>query len=252
MSEEARRYPAWEPTLVGTRDSDAKLRRKTRELELAQTVVVPSQWVFDSLPGWARESKTCVVAPFGSPVVALDAPDPPLDIERPLRVLFAGSMTQRKGLADLFEAMRLLHRADTELVVLGSPVAPMEFYRAQKVPFTHQATRPHAQVLELMRSCDVLALPSIVEGRALVQQEAMACGLPLLVTPNAGGQDLIDEGETGWLVPIRSPQILADKLNWMADHRAHLHDMRAKARAKAALYSWDSYAEIIVEAVARR
>ena len=254
LREEAKRYPAWEPTLVGTRDSPGKLRRKTRELELAETVIVPSQFVLDSLPPWARESKQCVVAPFGSP--DRDFPDfGEASVEagasesRPLRVLFAGSMTQRKGLADLFAAIKVLDRSDVELIVLGSPVAPLEFYRAQGVPFRYEAPRPHAQVLELMRSCDVLALPSIVEGRALVQQEAMSCGLPLLVTANAGGQDLVVEGETGWLVPIRSPQVLAEKLSWMADNRARLVQMRGNARVKAARYTWESYGQTIVGAL---
>lgn len=251
LREEASRYPDWEPTLVGTRDSPAKLQRKTRELELAEVVIVPSQFVFDSLPDEVRASKSCVIAPFGSPFVER-APDDELreeDQTRPLRVLFAGSMTQRKGLADLFAAIQMLDRSDIELVVLGSPIAPLEWYRAQGVPFRYEEPRPHAQVLQLMKSCDVLALPSIVEGRALVQQEAMACGLPLLVTPNAGGQDLVDEGETGFLVPVRSPTAIAEKLAWFADHRARLPAMRQNARRKAAYYTWESYGQIIVQAL---
>lgn len=248
LAEEARRYPDWEPTLVGTRDSPAKLRRKTRELELADVVIVPSQFVLDSLPAWARQSKHCVVAPFGSPAVgAAEFAESPGSESRPLCVLFAGSMTQRKGLADLFAAVKLLGRSDVELVVLGSPVAPLDFYRAQNVPFRYEAPRPHGQVLELMRSCDILALPSIVEGRALVQQEAMACGLPLLVTPNAGGQDLIIEGETGWLVPVRSPAAIAQKLAYLTDNRALLPQMRVAARNKAAQYTWAAYSQIIVK-----
>ena len=50
-----------------------------------------------------------------------------------------------------------------------------------------------------MKEHDALVLPSIVEGRALVQQEALSCGLPIIVTPNTGGEDLIEEGTTGYL-----------------------------------------------------
>ena len=56
-------------------------------------------------------------------------------------------------------------------------------------------------------------LPSIVEGRALVQQEALSCGLPIIVTPNAGGEDLVEEGITGHLVPIRSPEKIAEAIS---------------------------------------
>ncbi len=200
LREEAQRWPEWEPTLVGTRDSAAKLERKSEELALADVVLCPSQFVLDSLPAEARLNKTCVVAEFGSPQGerqdGANAHDkrPATD---PLRILFAGSLTQRKGLADVFAAMRLLKRDDIELVVMGAPVAPLEFYRKQLPHFRYEAPRPHAQVLELMRSCDVFILPSLVEGRALVQQEAMSCGLPLIVTPNAGGEDLNIESQDG-------------------------------------------------------
>jgi hypothetical protein len=66
--EEAQRWPEWEPTLVGTRDSREKLARKTTELELADVVLCPSQFVLDSLPDEARATKTCVIAEFGSPI----------------------------------------------------------------------------------------------------------------------------------------------------------------------------------------
>jgi glycosyltransferase involved in cell wall biosynthesis len=158
-------------------------------------------------------------------------------------------MTQRKGLADLFAAMQLLGRKDVQLVVMGSPVAPLDFYRDQYPHFDYQPTRPHHEVLELMQKCDLLVLPSLVEGRALVQQEAMACGLPLLVTPNAGGEDLIEEGSTGFLVPIRSPQAIAEKLAWFADHREALPAMREAAQRKAAGYTWEKYGARICSAV---
>jgi glycosyltransferase involved in cell wall biosynthesis len=168
----------------------------------------------------------------------------------PLRVLFAGAMTQRKGLADVFAAMKLLRRDDIQLLVMGAPVAPMEFYRNQYDGFIHEPTRSRPDVLELMATCDVLVLPSIVEGRALVQQEAMSHGLPLIATRNAGGEDLIVEGETGFLVPIRAPEEIAERLARLADDRALLERMSVAAQHKAEQYTWDSYAGIISAALA--
>ena len=193
--------------------------------------------------------KRCVIAPFGSP-----PPRPPVrrttaSPNAPLRVLFAGSMSQRKGLADVFAAVRLLRRSGVELVVFGSPVAPFSFYRQQGPDFTYEAPRPHEEVLCLMERCDVLVLPSLVEGRALVQQEALSCGLPLIVTPNAGGEDLIDEGRTGFLVPIRSPSAIAEKIDWFASHRSDLESMRPYARETAAKLTWSGYAKTILDAV---
>ena len=247
LQEEAERLPTWEPTLGGTRDSAAKLVRKTEELELAEVVVCPSQFVADSLPVTARSSKRVFVAPFGSPTATLNLQ--PSTLNSKLRVLFAGSMTQRKGLGDLMAAMRLLKRNDVELVVMGSLQASMEFYRKEFSGFVYEPGRPHAQVLALMGECDVLCLPSIVEGRALVMQEAMSQGLPLIVTPNTGGADLIEEGVTGFLVPIRSPEIIAARLDWCADHRAEVRKMGRSAAKLAATYTWENYGRIVVDAI---
>jgi glycosyltransferase involved in cell wall biosynthesis len=249
IHQEAERLPQWEPTFVGgSRDSEAKLARKTAELAAADVVVVPSQFVLDSLPESARKTKQCLVAEFGTPAIP-EVQRPPRPKEAKLRVLFAGSMSQRKGLGDLFAAMRLLKRSDVELVVMGSLQAPMEFYRSQLPNFTHEPTRPHAEVLKLMATCDVLCLPSIVEGRALVQQEAMACGLPLIVTRNAGAEDLVEEGRTGFLVPTGAPETIADRINWFADHPGMLHDMGLAARTKALGLTWSRYADLVQQAL---
>jgi glycosyltransferase involved in cell wall biosynthesis len=253
LAEEAERWPQWEPTLVGTRDSEAKLARKTEELSLADVIFVPSSFVRDSLPSALMQGKTCCVAEFGSPDMshlAMSSDEFAFHegentSEPPLRVLFVGSMTQRKGLADLFEAMRLLKRRDIELVVMGSPVETLEFYQ-RLLPFRYEAPRPQREVFRLMHECDVLVLPSIVEGRALVQQEAMSCGLPLIVTPNAGGEDLVVEGQTGFLIPIRCPEAIAEKISWFADNRPILPEMRTAARNKARQYDWGDYRRKIV------
>jgi glycosyltransferase involved in cell wall biosynthesis len=253
LHEEAERLPAWRPTLRGLDDSPAKLERKDRELSLADTIVVPSDFVLRSLPARIRHTKRCIVAPFGAPAAAPDGGLAPGGAERPtangkLRVLFAGALTQRKGLADLFAAVRLLNRSDVELVVMGTPLAPLSFYREQYAGFAYEAPRPHAEVLALMRTCDVLALPALVEGRALVQHEALACGLPVIATPNAGAGDLIVDRETGFLVPIRAPERLAEAIAWCADHRPRLADMRRQARNAAAAAGWDRYEERVCAA----
>jgi glycosyltransferase involved in cell wall biosynthesis len=251
LREEARRYPEWEPTLGGTRDSQEKLARKTRELELAEIVICPSAFVLDSLPEKTRLSKTCVVAPFGSPAMEADNGSYRSHTTHAnrLRFLFAGALTQRKGLADLFAAMKLVKSRNVELVVMGSLILPMRFYRNEFANFLYEPPRAHAAVLRLMRSCDVLVLPSIVEGRALVQQEAMACGLPLIATRNAGGEDLIIEGKTGFLVPAGTPAAIAEKIEWFLENRDQLPAMSATARAKAAELTWPAYGEKILHAI---
>ncbi len=248
LREEAARYPDWEPTLGGTRDSSAKLSRKTRELELADLVVCPSRFVFESLP--ASIPKPSVIAPFGTPVIEIPQSESVgMTVNRPLRVLFAGALTQRKGLADLFAAMKLLNSQEIELVVMGSLIKPLNWYKQRLPHFFYEPPRPHDQVLRLMRTCDVFVLPSLVEGRALVQQEAMACGLPVIATRNAGADDLIQDGESGFLVPIRDPEALAAKLDWCARNRPAVAGMGIAAQSRASEFTWLAYGEQIIAAI---
>src|SRR6202162_484365 len=249
LREEAQRYPDWEPTLLATRDSVEKLSRKARELELAELVICPSRFVLESLPGPRRRDarKKCLLAPFGSPIVDL-AGEKPRKLSG-LRVLFAGALTQRKGLADLFAAMNMINSREIQLVVMGSLLQPLAWYRQRFSDFVYESPRPHEDFLRLMRSCDVFVLPSIVEGRVLVQQEAMACGLPLIATRNAGADDLIEEGVTGFLVPIRSPEAIAEKISWCAANRSLISGMGIAAKQRAGELSWHAYGETIVSAI---
>ena len=233
LRKEAERWPKWEPTLLATRESDEKLHRKDRELEMAETVSCPSQFVLDSMPQSIRENKRCFVSRFGTPDSSPVRTRRCLSGKDPVRFLFVGAMSQRKGLADLLEAFNNLASRQAELVVLGTALMPMDFYRSQGA-FTHEPPRSHDQVLELMANCDVLVLPSIAEGRALVQQEAMSQGLPILVTPNAGGEDLVKEGETGLLVPASAPATLTEKLEWYMRNKERIPSMGKTARIHAA------------------
>lgn len=248
MQEEAKRLPRWEFTLGGgIFDSATKLDRKMEELKLADVIIGPSSFVMDSLPQWASNKKQ-ITSAFGSPEVErlLKINVKVKNNLAPLKVLFVGSMGQRKGLGDLSAAIKMLNSKHVELVVLGSMLESAEFYKQELPAYTYINGREHSQVLEVMRSCDVFCLPSIVEGRALVMQEAMSQGLPLIITPNTGGQDLIEEEKTGFLVPIRSPEAIAEKLEWFIINRSRIPQMSRRCREVAKKMSWEQYGNRII------
>ncbi|MBX9695268.1 MAG: glycosyltransferase family 4 protein, partial [Cyanobacteria bacterium] len=225
----------------------------TAELEMAQTIVVPSSFVSNSLP--VHLQKKAILAHFGSPTA-----DPSFKIDndsrrknQKLKVLFVGSLTQRKGLADLFAAINELTktRADIELHVMGSMRMPARFYLDRCVSVTMHPPQSKEAVFSLMRSADVFALPSLIEGCALVQQEAMICGLPIIITPNTGGSHLVVEGQTGFCVPAQSVQALAERLNWCAENREALVMMGRNARDRAAAITWHNYRSKIQTTVSK-
>ena len=246
LAEEAERYPQWEPTLESTREPEEKLCRKEEELRLADRITCPSQFVLDSLPLEIRQKTPCQISPFGSP------PSEPTDLQISpkndvLKLLFVGSMSQRKGLADLFEAMKLLHGEPVSLSILGQPSMPMEFYRKEYSDFLYFPPCSNHKVREIMKAHDALVLPSIVEGRALVQQEALSSGLPIIITPNSGGEDLVEEGVTGYLVPIRSPEKIAEAISSMMAKRKDKGGIHKLCQKKAMEYTWANYAQNIID-----
>jgi glycosyltransferase involved in cell wall biosynthesis len=247
LSEETERLPEWEPTLESTREPEEKLFFKEKELDLADCITCPSEFVLQSIPKNIRSKKNCIVAPFGSPSCSPNKRLIKDNTNKILKLLFVGSMSQRKGLADLFEAMKILRNDPVSLTVLGQPSMPMEFYRKKFSNFEYLAPCSNKSIRRIMQEHDALVLPSIVEGRALVQQEALACGLPLIVTANAGGEDLIEEGITGYLVSIRSPEDISEKITRLIENRKFLPDSRRACQAKAKLYSWNEYAQKIID-----
>jgi glycosyltransferase involved in cell wall biosynthesis len=142
--------------------------------------------------------------------------------------------------------MKLLKNEPVSLSLLGQPSMPMEFYRKQLAEFDYFPPCSNQKVRKIMRTHDALVLPSIVEGRALVQQEALSCGLPIIVTPNAGGEDLVEEGITGHLVPIRSPEKIAEAISALLANKNPKDEIRKSCQTKAKQYSWERYAQKII------
>ena len=247
LAEEAERYPQWEPTLESTREPEEKLFRKEEELRMADRITCPSQFVLDSIPKEIKQHTPIQVSPFGSPRSQPSDGKIVTKTSNSLKLLFVGSMSQRKGLADLFKAMKLVKKEPVTLSVLGQPSMPMEFYRKQFSDFQYFPPCSNQKVREIMMKHDMLVLPSIIEGRALVQQEALSCGLPIIVTPNTGGEDLVEEGLTGNLVPIQSPEKLAQCILKNLEERNSLKEKKAECLTKAQQYSWEEYASKIID-----
>ena len=247
LAEEAERYPHWEPTLEATWEPEEKLCTKEQELQLADRITCPSKFVMESIPPEIRNRVPCQISHFGSPRNSPIPTNKENKQDKLLKILFVGSMSQRKGLADIFEAMKLLKKDPIQLSILGQPSMPMEFYTKQCSGFKYYPPCTHARVREIMLQHDALILPSIVEGRALVQQEALSCGLPIIVTKNAGAEELIHEGITGYLIPIRCPEKIAERALYFLNNKRSRMDIANECIKKAKAYTWSGYAQKIID-----
>jgi glycosyltransferase involved in cell wall biosynthesis len=244
LREEEARNPEMAPVLPKLSDSEKHMREKDEEVALADFILVASQHVRRTLAGVVPNEKILVV-PYGAPPVR-NRPEVATGPRRPLQVLFAGALHQRKGIGYLLKAIEFLG-SDVELTLIGQRFAPNALVDAACKRWRWFETVPHSQVLDVMMQSDVLVLPSISEAFGLVVTEALACGLPVIVTPNVGACDLVCDGRDGFVVPICSAEAIAERLNRLNRDRDLLAQMSHNAQATAARRPWDIYRETWVD-----
>jgi glycosyltransferase involved in cell wall biosynthesis len=108
---------------------------------------------------------------------------------------------------------------------------------------------PHHEILAEMRRHDVFVFPSLFEGLALVQGEAISQGLPVITTPNSGGTDILRDGIDGFIVPIRDPEAITARLMELYQDRDLLQRMSDSAREQASQLNWQGCKDRTVAAV---
>jgi glycosyltransferase involved in cell wall biosynthesis len=246
LSTEAERNPGFAALLPKLQDSAGHMAWKDEELRLADVVVVPSEHVRATLAGVVPDEKVRVIG-YGAPTIR-SRNRRPTAAGQPIKVLFVGSLTQRKGIGYLLEAVGMLG-SQVELTLVGQRFSANREVDQACSRWRWVEALPHSGVMDLMQEADVLVLPSLAEGCALVVLEALACGLPVIVTPNTGSLEFVCDGREGFVVPICSADAIADRLDALYRDRDLLAEMSRGAVATAESKSWKSYRDHWAEAM---
>ena len=245
--EEADLSPEWAVTLLQLSESEAKFNRVDEEMALADNIIVASKFNAENISQTNIGNKKISIIPYGSPLPIRDVTFRKNN-SNIMRVLFVGNLTQGKGLSYLFRAATLL-KGKIALTVIGRRIRPCAPLDQQLERCRYISSLPHGEVLHEMQQHDVLVFPSLFDGFGLVILEAMSQGIPVIASTNCGGPDVITEGEDGYIVPIRSHDAIAEKLELLANDRGHLERMKAAALAKAKQFSWERYQSMLVNNV---
>jgi glycosyltransferase involved in cell wall biosynthesis len=218
-------------------------QRLLQEITEADYITIPSDFVRQSMIAGGVPERKLIEIPFGAD---LDQFSPsPATMAHPFRVIFAGQVSIRKGVPYLMEAWRQLQWSDAELWIVGgiTPDFAALYHRWADLAgvkfWGHSAELPR-----LFQQGDAFVFPSIEEGSALVTYEAMACGLPVITTFNAGS--VIRDGEDGLLVPIRDVGALCESLQHLRDEAAFRQQMGQAARERVAQFTWQAYRSQLV------
>ena len=224
---------------------DWLVERELAEYATADAIAVPSTFVRRTFERRGVPAARVHVTPYGVDLTRF-SPRPREDDR--FRVLFVGSASVRKGIGYLFEAVRplvLAGRAELWLVGAVSTEARALVARHGDI-VTPKGFVPPDQLAATFSQGSVLVLPSIEEGLARVQAQAMACGLPVIATPNTGAEDLFDDGREGFVVPIRDSRAIRERLEWMlASPDARRAMGEAAQRRVAASSGWGAYGDAV-------
>ncbi len=251
LAPERERWPGWAPTLEGFGDSAAKLARKDEELRLADRIFVASRFTANTLQDYPGPLAPIQIIPYGFPAVG-EARTYASPTGRPLKLLFVGSLSQRKGVANLFAAVAAL-APHVELTVVGHKAGgPCPALDAALAPHRWIPSLPHADVLRLMRAHDVLAFPSLFEGFGLVITEAMSQGTPVITTDRTAGPDLIEHGHSGWLVEAGSTDALQATIAELLYQPAAVAQAGRAAQEAARRRPWAAYGQELAAALAQQ
>lgn len=236
-------YKRWGDTFKGI-DSRV-IQKEIQEYELADFITVPSSYVKNTFIEQGVAADKIKVIPYGANLQRFQKVAEPNANQ--FQVLWVGAVSLRKGFLYLLEAFNLLDYPQKKLVVIGSiaeEIKPLLInYSLTSVDF--KGNVPNAHLKEYYSNSHVLVLTSIEEGLAMVQGEALACGCPVIATPNTGCEEIISDGVEGFIVEVRNVSQLTQKLSLLA----HNPNLRAKMSDEAikrvkSIGGWDTYGNV--------
>jgi len=226
----------------------AGMDREEQEYALADAISIPSSFVRRSFLEMGVPDDKLIQIPYAVDVSTFHPVAKEDDV---FRVVHCGGVNYAKGVHYLVRAFLSLKLKNAELWLIGGmEPAFKEFLDA----YAHDTVRyigrvPQNELHRYYSQADAFCMASIHEGMALVIPEAMACGLPVICTDSSGGEDVVEDGVQGFVVPAGDEEALAGRITWFHGHRDEGAAMGQAALEKVRGRStWEGYTARLIEA----
>lgn len=242
LAEERQRHPDFADTITLPSEKSRWVDRWSEEPLKANYVLAGSSFVKRSLVERGTPADNVFVVPYGVDTSRFRAKSENEVDESTFTVLFAGSMMQRKGISYLMEAMSKLDLPNLRLLMCGGKVGSGKWLKQyEHLPIDYLGRVSYYDMPEMFRRADLFVLPTLVEGLAQVNLEAMASGLPVVTTAHSGADDFVVDGEHGYIIPIRDADAIAERIRHCYTNRDHCRQMGLAAREVALRHDWRDY-----------
>lgn len=224
---------------VGWRPRGFLTIKCAKELEECNHILTSSEWVRNSLVPYGLEHKAKII-PLGAD---LNTFHPGEREDDKFRVIFVGSNWIQKGLIYLLRAWKNLKLKDAELVIAGIKEETgkkiLEQVIKSDIPNIKWGWYPKEELARAYRNSDVMCLPSLQDGFGLVVIEAMASGIPVIVSSNTGAAQHIYNGRNGFIVPAKNVDTLQGFIEILYYDRAQGRKMGNQAVKMAQNFTWE-------------
>jgi glycosyltransferase involved in cell wall biosynthesis len=221
-----------------------QLKLALEELNLADYVLIPSDFVEKTFIDANFSKNKLIKIPFGVDLEKFKFKKQKEDNK--FRCIFVGSLQLRKGFQYLLEAWKELKLKNAELVLVGnvwpeSQEVVSKYRNDSSIKFVG-----FANPTDYFKKSDVFVFPTIEEGSALVNYEAMASGLPVITTFNSG--TVARHGKDGFIIPIRDIVALKKKILFFYNNPREIERMGMNARKNIENYTWEKYGQRLIAA----
>ncbi len=225
-----------------------KMKKEVETINLFDYVMCPSDFVYDSFLKQGFSKKQLIKMPYGVDVEKFSPVKKKKDDK--FRMVFVGSIQLRKGIQYLLQAWDELKLKDAELLIIGRVWAGaedvVERYKNNKtikfIGFTKNLKYYYG-------ISDVSVFPSLEEGSALANYEAMASGLPLITTFNSGS--VARDKKEGFIIPAGDVKSLKEKILYLYNNPAEVKEIGKNARILVKKYTWRNYGKNLVKGYRR-
>jgi len=226
-------------------------RRKDEEVALADHVLTVSALARESYVDAGVPPARVTSVPMGADLSDF-APDGSGgdDTDSPFTFLFAGHASRRKGVDVLLQASRCLGKEGVDHRVQFAGAGDDALFSDTEAPVERLGYLDRPELAAAFRQADVLVLPSRHDSFGRVVVEALATGLPALLSAHVGAKEAIAEEETGWVVPAEDAEALAERMQWCIEYPEAVRSMRDACVATAQDYSWAAYREQVTNVIA--
>lgn len=221
------------------------IKKELQEYEEADIISIPSTFVKNTFLEYGVSEEKLFVNPYG---VSSYFEKKEVAQSDKFIVLYLGSLTIRKGLIYLFEALHQLNIPDSqyEAWFIGEIDDEMQDicnkYKKENWKFFGKID--HYKLAHYISQCDVMVQPSIEEGLSMVIAQVLSCGVPVIATENTGGKDIIDDGNMGFIIPARSAKAISTILNQLYAQPQLLANLKNNLNnSSKPNFTWEQYGE---------